>query len=328
MTAGLSAAETAEGMIYNLGDDGRPLCNVYGMSEEAIARMDIREGETDPHKLFEAMQRGEGVLYGVSIDRTTMEIFDDFDVLDVGDVITVYKDGEPLMELPVLAKAAINGDDEEIGFTSQGTFNVGCNAPALYLPASVYTEIYDEPAVYKYAFNVAEEDRAAMTDFLENYVTSVDTSLNYASAEDARADATTTQTMIRFVGGLIGIIFGVAGVLNLVNTMITSILARRHEFATMQSIGMTRRQLIRMLIWEGVYYALGAAVLGVVIAALVGFTVVRGLTASIWYFTFHFTLVPALVTSLVLIICAAVIPVIALKCFDRGSIVEKLRVAE
>ena len=91
---------------------------------------------------------------------------------------------------------------------------------------------------------------------------------------------------------------------------------------------MTRRQLIRMLIWEGVYYALGAAVLGVVIAALVGFTVVRGLTASIWYFTFHFTLVPALVTSLVLIICAAVIPVIALKCFDRGSIVEKLRVAE
>lgn len=328
MTAGLSAAETAEGMIYNLGDDGRPLCNVYGMSEEAIARMDIREGETDPHKLFEAMQRGEGVLYGVPIDRTTMEIFDDFDVLDVGDVITVYKDGEPLMELPVLAKAAINGDDEEIGFTSQGTFNVGCNAPALYLPASVYTEIYDEPAVYKYAFNVAEEDRAAMTDFLENYVTSVDTSLNYASAEDARADATTTQTMIRFVGGLIGIIFGVAGVLNLVNTTITSILARRHEFATMQSIGMTRRQLIRMLIWEGVYYALGAAVLGVVIAALVGFTVVRGLTASIWYFTFHFTLVPALVTSLVLVVCAAVIPVIVLKCFDRGSIVEKLRVAE
>lgn len=326
--SGLMRALTPENLFLNLGDDGHPLCNVYGMSEAAIARLDIREGETDAHKLYAAMQRGEGVLVGTELNRYTMEIEPIFDLLDVGDVITVYKDGEAVMTLPVLAKAAINGDDQEVGYTTNGASRVGCNAPSLYMPTSIYTELYDDPAVYKYSFNVAEGDRDAMTAFLENYVTQEDTRLNYVSAEDARDDATTIRTMIRFVGGLIGVIFGLAGVLNFVNTTITSILARRHEFATMQSIGMTRRQLQTMMIWEGVYYALGAAILGLALSAILAFTVVRGLLASVWYFTFHFTLVYALATSLVLLALAAVVPVIALKCFNRGSVVEKLRVAE
>ena len=326
--SGLMRALTPENLFLNLGDDGHPLCNVYGMSEAAIARLDIREGETDAHKLYAAMQRGEGVLVGAELNRYTMEIEPIFDLLDVGDVITVYKDGKAVMTLPVLAKAAINGDDQEVGYTTNGAFRVGCNAPSLYMPTSIYTELYDDPAVYKYSFNVAEGDRDAMTAFLENYVTQEDTRLNYVSAEDARDDATTTRTMIRFVGGLIGVIFGLAGVLNFVNTTITSILARRHEFATMQSIGMTRRQLQTMMIWEGVYYALGAAIFGLALSAILAFTVVRGLLASVWYFTFHFTLVYALATSLVLLALAAVVPVIALKCFNRGSVVEKLRVAE
>ncbi len=325
---GLKRAVTKEGLIYHLGNDERPLCNVYGMSEEAIARMDIREGETDAHRLYEAMQNGEGVLLGVQLDRNTMGMREEFNILDIGDVITVYKDGEVFMELPILAKAAINGDDQEIGYTSNGAFLVGSDAPSLYLPTSIYTEIYDAPAIYKYSFNVQENARNDMTAFLEDYVTNVDTSLNYASAEEARAQAMTTRTMIHFVGGLIGIIFGVCGVLNLVNTTITSILARRHEFATMQSVGMTQRQLTHMMIWEGVYYALGAVVLGIVLSIVLAFTIVRGLTNSIWYFTFHFTLFPALISGIVLIICAAIVPVIALKIFNRGSVVEKLRVSE
>lgn len=327
-TEDLIKAITKEGLIYHLGDDGRPLCNVYGMSEDAIARMDIREGETDAHRLYKAMQNGEGVLLGVGLDRNTMGIMEDFDVLDVGDVISVYKDGEVLMELPILAKAAINGDDEEIGYTTNGALSVGCDAPHLYLPTSIYTEIYDDPAIYKYSFNVEEDARDDMTAFLEDYVTNVDPSLNYASAEEARAEAMTTRTMIRFVGGIIGIIFGICGVLNLVNTIITSILARRHEFATMQSIGMTHRQLTQMMIWESVYYAIGAVALGLVLSVVLGFTVIQGLTNSIWYFTFKFTLLPAIITSIVLIVCATIVPIVALRIFDRGSIVEKLRVCE
>ena len=123
-------------------------------------------------------------------------------------------------------------------------------------------------------------------------------------------------------------IFGAAGVLNLVNTIITSILARRHEFATMQSIGMTAKQLTQMMIWEGVYYAIGVCIAGLLLSVILAFTVVKILIGGIWYFTFHFTLVPAVIVCILLLIAATILPVAALKVFNKGSIVEKLRVAE
>lgn len=319
---------TDMGLNFNLGADGRPICNVYGMEETALSRMDIQEGETDAHALYEQMENGAGVLLGVQADRSTMKIDGNLDPLEIGDVITVYKDGKAIMELPVLAKAAINGDDQETGYTANGPYTVGADGLFLYLPSSIYEKIYDEPSIYKYSFNVDENERTNMTVFLENYITQVDTSLNYLSADSARENAQATRTMLQFVGGLIGIIFGVAGVLNLTNTIITTILARRHEFATMQSIGMTTKQLTQMMIWEGVYYAIGACIVGLILSMVLAYTVVRVLTGSIWYFTFHFTLLPAIILCVVLLIVAAIVPVIALKVFNKGSIVEKLRVAE
>lgn len=319
---------TDMGLNFNLGADGRPICNVYGMEETALSRMDIQEGETDAHALYEQMENGAGVLLGVQADRSTMKIDGNLDPLEIGDVITVYKDGKAITELPVLAKAAINGDDQETGYTANGPYTVGADGLFLYLPSSIYEKTYDEPSIYKYSFNVDENERTNMTVFLENYITQVDTSLNYLSADSARENAQATRTMLQFVGGLIGIIFGVAGVLNLTNTIITTILARRHEFATMQSIGMTTKQLTQMMIWEGVYYAIGACIVGLILSMVLAYTVVRVLTGSIWYFTFHFTLLPAIIPCVVLLIVAAIVPVIALKVFNKGSIVEKLRVAE
>ena len=325
---GIDYASTKDGIVFNLGDDGHALCNVYGMEETALARMDIQEGEADAHKLYEKMVNGEGVLVGVMSDMGTSIMEPALDLLEVGDIITVFKNGGPMMELPVLAKAALTGDDTEIRYTANGPFEVGRDGLFLYLPTCVYTEIYDEPVIYKYSFDVEEGQQDPMRGFLEDYVTNVDPSLGYASAEEARQDAATTRTMLQFVGGLIGSIFGAVGVLNLINTIITSILTRRHEFAIMQSIGMTAKQLTRMMIWESVYYAIGVCIVGLLLSVILAFTVVKTLIGDIWYFTFHFTLVPAVTVCILLLIAAAVLPVIALKVFNKGSIVEKLRVAE
>lgn len=325
---GIDYASTKDGIVFNLGDDGHALCNVYGMEETALARMDIQEGEADAHKLYEKMVNGEGVLVGVMSDMGTSIMEPALDLLEVGDIITVFKNGGPMMELPVLAKAALTGDDTEIRYTANGPFEVGRDGLFLYLPTCVYTEIYDEPVIYKYSFDVEEGQQDPMRGFLEDYVTNVDPSLGYASAEEARQDAATTRTMLQFVGGSIGSIFGAVGVLNLINTIITSILTRRHEFAIMQSIGMTAKQLTRMMIWESVYYAIGVCIVGLLLSVILAFTVVKTLIGDIWYFTFHFTLVPAVTVCILLLIAAAVLPVIALKVFNKGSIVEKLRVAE
>ncbi len=49
---------------------------------------------------------------------------------------------------------------------------------------------------------------------------------------------------------------GLVGVLKFFNAVLTGILTRRREFAVLQSIGMTGKQLKRMLVYEGLLYAL------------------------------------------------------------------------
>lgn len=325
---GLTFGATTGAMNLGLGDDGHPICNVYGLEEVALARMDIREGETNVHTLYQKMAAGEGLVVGVPIDRTNMTLNKNFDFVDIGETVTVYKDGQPALELPVLAKAGINGDDQEIGYTCNGPMETGGDSPFFYLPTEIYKTIYDKPAVYKYSFNVEKAQQENMAAFLQEYMKNIDTSMDYLSAESSRKNAEGARTMINFVGSLIGFIFGFAGVLNLTNMIITTVLTRRHEFATMQSIGMTFRQLTNMMMLEGIYYALGACLMGFFVSAILNLTLIKSIVSTIWYFTFQFTLLPALITSMLLLVLAAIIPIAALKTFNRGSIVEQLRMSD
>lgn len=198
-------------------------------------------------------------MVGVMADRTTMTIDSAFDLIQLGDTITVLKNGRELMELPVLAKAALNGDDEEIGTTCNGPMDVGGDGLFLYMPSNLYKTIYDKPAIYKCSFNVEEGQRKNMAAFLKDSLSLDYPDLDYLSADNAREHAEDFRTAINLVGGLLGIIFGVAGILNLINTLVTTILTRRHEFATMQSIGMTSRQLTKMMVFEGIFTPQAAA---------------------------------------------------------------------
>ena len=297
------------------------------MEESTVARMDLREGETDASALYEKMMRGEGILAGINTDRADMSLMEDFDFIQVGDMITVYKDGQKAMELPVLAKAALNGDDQEIGVSVNGPTKVGGDGLFLYLPTDIFKELYDEPVIYKYAFDVEEGEQEHMTAFLEDYVKN-NSDVYYISSQSAREHAENFRMVIRLVGGLVGVIFGFAGVLNLINTLVTTILARRREFAVMQSIGMTERQLTKMMVYEGMFYAGGACALGIVLGAILDLTLVRGMLGKMWQFTFHFTLLPALLVSALLLVLSTAVPVLALRFFYKESIVEQLRVAE
>lgn len=85
-----------------------------------------------------------------------------------------------------------------------------------------------------------------------------------------------------------------------------------------------------MMIWEGLYYGLGAGAFGCVLAAGLGLTVLDGLlhSSALWYFTLRFTIAPALIVSLLYLVMAAVVPAAALHFFNMGTIVERLRIME
>ena len=72
---------------------------------------------------------------------------------------------------------------------------------------------------------------------------------------DASENFTQSKIMMNVVGGGIAIIFIFIGLLNFINVMITNVSTRLRELAIMESVGMTKKQIKKMLTYEGLYYA-------------------------------------------------------------------------
>lgn len=304
--------------------------NVMGASENFWDDLQIFDGEQDIEVLKQKLATGEYAVIGCLMDRLTGEPDSSplDDLLQVGDSISFYKDGELVKTCTILAKATVLMNEMESSGNT-GILYTGGEAPFVYLPDTVFKQIYDSPTLLSYGFNVEEPMQPQMEEFLSSYVENTP-SVGYNSTGVLKEQMASLRSMVLIVGGLIGIIFAIAGLINFINMMITNIITRRHEFATMQSIGMTSRQLRRMMVYEGIYYAAGADVIGVLISAVLAVTVLKSVlnSPSMWFFTLHVTLVPALVICVLYLILAAVIPVIVLHFFNKGTVVERLRTSE
>lgn len=198
----------------------------------------------------------------------------------------------------------------------------------LYIPAEDFRAMYPDNTLRKYFFDVAAEDQPAAEQMLLDVQSEDDPALSFTSKQtliDHYKEQTRASTIMAFA---ISFVIAVVGVLNFVNSMLTAIFSRQKEFAMLQSIGMTRRQLRNMLIDEGLYYAGITLVLSYLLSALVVGVGVRLLVAGDWTATFHFTLLPLVICTPILLAFAVLIPVCCFKNIEKQSIVERLRAVD
>ena len=306
--------------------------NVFGVSEAFWEDVTIYEGENNPDVLKEKMETGDYVIVGTIIDRLTGEAENETQLqqqLQVGDSITFSKDGKEEKTCTILAKATVVATEYETYAGANGATYIGGDAPFLYMSDTKFKELYEEPTIFSYSFNAEQGKKENLEGFLADF-TGENTSVAYTSTKLLQEQLASNRNIVLLVGGMIGVILAFAGLINFTNMMVTNIITRRYEFAAMQSIGMTNRQLRRLIMDEGLYYAAGADVIGGLLAAILGMMVLKNVlnSPSMWYFTLRFTLVPALFIAVIYLILAAVIPVVVLHFFNKGSVVERLRTVQ
>lgn len=306
--------------------------NVFGVSEAFWEDVTIYEGENNLDALKEKMKSGDYVIVGTIIDRLTGEAEEETTLekqLQVGDSITFSKDGKEEKTCTILAKATVVATEYETNAGANGARYIGGDAPFLYMSDTKFKELYEESTIFSYSFNAGQGQKENLEGFLADF-TGENTSVAYTSTKLLQEQLASNRNIVLLVGGMIGVILAFAGLINFTNMMVTNIITRRHEFAAMQSIGMTNRQLRRLIMDEGLYYAVGADVIGGLLAVILGMTVLKNVLnfPSMWYFTLRFTLVPALFIAVIYLILAAVIPVVVLHFFNKGSVVERLRTVQ
>ena len=323
-------AEEPKNYVPIMGLDNRDsagyiFTDVIGVEDELLQQLDVLEGEIDIEKL----KSGEYILEGVRMDDNGKQI-EGSSNYQIGDTVVLhnYRGTGELMEenefctweYKVMAKVAIrtytNSTGRFIGFSN------------FYIPAEIYKKMVAVPGVMNYSFNVKDGMEEEMEEFLKNYTENVDPMMGYRSKDLYVKEFENLQSIVLIVGGALSFVIGMIGILNFINSMLTSIFTRRREFAMLQSIGLTKRQLCAMLMLEGLYYTMGAGALSVLLAAVLSVGVLKGMIGGMWFCTYQFTVIPLLVVLPILLLIGVWLPYMIIKVVEKQSIVERLRECE
>ena len=130
----------------------------------------------------------------------------------------------------------------------------------------------------------------------------------YQSRETFATEFEGVQNMYLTVGGLLSFILALIGILNFINSVITSVQTRRQELAVLQSIGMTGKQLRQMLIGEGVWYTVITVLIALTVGSLITYGMVMGIASQMWFFSYHFIITPILLCIPALVALSVLIP--------------------
>ena len=196
------------------------------------------------------------------------------------------------------------------------------------LPSQEFNNFCQPRSPMRCLFNVSDEEEESIEAWMENYTTETEPALTYTSRKSYKQEYKGFTSMIMIVGGLLTGILALIGLLNLANTMTTSIISRRLELAMLEAVGMTKRTQINGMCIEGVLYAILTGIAGIILCSIFSAVLIKPFGAEMWYFEWNFSLLPVAVVFPIMIALTLVLPVIIYTRVMKASVVERLRVAE
>ncbi|HBH3326521.1 TPA: FtsX-like permease family protein [Clostridioides difficile] len=138
-----------------------------------------------------------------------------------------------------------------------------------------------------------------------------------------------TISFIKIMGYTLTGIIGVIGFMNLVNTMITSIVTRKKELGMLQAIGLTNKQLVKMLNSEAIYYTSGMMIGSILFGGILGYIAVIFLKKTgLFYATYSLPIVPILLMIVCILIAQFITTYLIGRSFNKESLIDRVRYSE
>ena len=310
------AAMNAEGEWINVDENMYPRANLYGLEELPLARMEIVAGEKDPAVLKEKLDTGNYIIEGLETDDYG-EVYEKYVKYSIGDKVTIHNSSGLEKEVEVIAQIKIKYYTNSVRYSSVDY--------VFYTSKEGYEKLGgDMDSVMTYVFQCLDEKEGEMEQFLASYTENQEPMMSYESKTRYLDEFQSLKGTFTLVGGVLSLIIGIIGVLNFVNACITSIISRKKEFATLKAIGMTEKQIQKMVCMEGGYYAAGVVFFSLTAGSIFSL-VVMGNFVMFWFTTYRFILWPMLIVLPFMVILGILVPYITIRITDKESVVEMLR---
>lgn len=312
--------------------------------------------EDDPAAVkekMEAYQAGAGQFErteAVTLELSALEEYNqtaeqpvDLDAFAAGDTLLIYDSSREYVDPPedfsgmVGQTLSICGRDGQVqSFTIGGVVSrdvplavspSGNNdVPGILVSQAGMDRINPDADIRNICINAEEGQLMTLDQAIQEIVAVAPSLMEYVSVAQAQADYAQNQRTVALVGDGVCILMVLMGLMNYVNVMAASVQTRRRELAMMESLGMTRRQLRTMVMWEGGIYAVLSSVLflagcGILWAAFSDTHIDAGVLA------FSFVWPPRLVVGLVLalLVLCPCISALAYRISSREPVIQRLR---
>ena len=286
--------------------------DIYGVNETAAKYIKPDEGTFD----WEKFKSGNYILANsFSMDDETSMPF-----LKPGDEVTVRFSDTVSKKYTVLAVAQMP--------TALSSQRYGLMNEEFILPDTEFLTQFGDRQPMKTVFNASDDRQTAVAAWLEDYCEKVNPDMDYRTKADYQQEFSSLKQTYAVTGGILSIILALIGLLNFINVTATSILSRRQELAMMESVGMTGAQQRRMLLGEGLCYALLSILISCTAGVGAGYALVLAFAGQMDVFTWRFTLLPVAICTPFLIAISLAVPSVCYAYARKQSVVERLRTTE
>lgn len=288
--------------VYDLG----------GFTKEQMAALSenklLLEGNAD----YDTLVRQNGILVTRDSDNLLKKLYH-LD-LSVGDSVTLKSN------VGIVKTYTVMGI---VDFVKGTAYN------AFVLPEEELHVLYPEVSDFTVHVNIHTAQNSDVQR-QELYAVLDDPRVSIASLEDLilRTEVNLRQTMWMLYGmdGFIALF----ALVNFINTMMTNLLTRRQEFGIFQSVGMTNRQLSRMISYECLWYVGVTLLITLTLGVACGAATVRvfhqvGLFGNM---TYHFPLAALLIFAALLFAVYGVFSLFAVRFLQGQSLVERIKAME
>ena len=197
------------------------------------------------------------------------------------------------------------------------------------IPAELITETTN-------SFNVSVRLIVKADDTKLEYTTSsleklVDMSdgLTLTTMQDAIAskEATIRQVGISVIGATLFLLL--FSIITFASTLITNIATKKREYAMLQSIGMSRKQIEKMTLYESCVLAVGSLTFTLMLGIVLGHILINGLIgAGVFYLAYTFPTVLFVTYCIIVVLIILAITFSAFYSLQKTSLVERLREIE
>ena len=286
--------------------------DIYGVPANILHILDPMEGELNEEKF----RSGDYAIVTTGLINIDIEDGED-NFYEVGDKLTVTSSDGITKDYEVMARCSIP--------YALGTQRYSLLGGQVIIPDSKYFGMTDSRNAISVMINADEIKYDKVDAQIHALTDSSNSQIMLTSKQTYMAEYADFLNMIKLVGGTLAVVLALIGILNFINSVVTGIISRKRELAMMNAVGMTGRQLKQMLAWEGIYYAALTSVCTLIFGSLLSYFIAQAVAAEMFFFTYHFTLLPILICLPILLLLSAIIPDVSYKTACKASIVNRLR---